>query len=127
MEVIFIPNHYPSEVWDRYRKSGYKLFRYLAVPAQQMMSIDAEQFLLKGRDIMITSLVQGGNQEDCILAKIIDLNGKAVFLRTDRDYYEICVRDKDGTYTAATWQWAFALRDLRQDELWSNMADFLKE
>lgn len=123
---IFIPHHHPPEVWERYRQSGYKLCRYLAIPIQQMTIIDAESFLLKGRDIFINSLVIGGVQDDCVLAKIFTPEGRTAYLKTDRDYFDICIRDETGMDTVATWQWAFAFREFRQDELWSNMADFLK-
>lgn len=125
MNTIFIPKHYSADVWEQYKQKGYKLCRYLAIPAQQMQAIDAEAFLLKGRDIFITSLSTGSDQDSCILAKIFEPGGKSVCLRTDRDFFEIYTRHADGTDTAAYWQWASALRGSRQDELWSNMSDFL--
>ena len=85
-----------------------------------MTIIDAEPFLLKGRDIFINSLVYGGIQDNCVLAKIFTPEGRTAYLKTDRDYFDICIRDEAG-------QWAFAFHEFRQDELWSNMADFLKD
>jgi len=125
MIKIFIPKHYPVEVWEQYKRNGYKLCRYLAVPAQKIQTIDAEKYLLMGRDIFTTSFANGAIQENCVLAKIFEPGGRSVCLRTDRDYFEIYTRDADGTNTVAYWQWAIALRGSRQDELWSNMSCFL--
>lgn len=128
MEVgkIFTPTRYPPEVWEKFRCDGYKLCRYLALPSPEILSIDAETFLLKGRDIFITSSVFGGDQDNCVLAKLFAPEGRAACLRVDRDYFEIFIRDSEGAQTAACWQWAEALRGCRQDELWSNMANFLQ-
>lgn len=128
MEVgtIFIPIRYPPEVWEKYRRDGFRLCRYLALPASEIVSIDAERFLLEGRDIFVTSSIYGGEQDYCVLAKLFEPGGRAACLRTDRDYFEICIRDSEGTQTVAYWQWAYALRGCRQDELWSNMANFLQ-
>ena len=124
--MIFTPNHYPVETWDQYKHDGYKLCRYLALPANQIALIDAETFLLKGKDIFITSLMKGTQQEICVLAKIFAADGRAVCLRTDRDYFDIYIRDSEGTDTVAYWQFAYNLHGCRQDELWCNMADFLR-
>lgn len=127
METIFVPKHFPAEVWEQYKRNGYRLCRYLAIPAQKIQTIDAETFLLKGRDIFITSLSLDGSLEDCVLAKIIGPESRSVYLKTNRDFFEIYTRDANGTDTAAYWQWANAMRGSRQDELWSNMACFLQD
>lgn len=82
--------------------------------------------MFKGRDIFVNSLLYDIRNESCVLAKVFEPGGRSACLRTDRDYFEIDIREADETDTVAYWQMASALHGCRQDELWSNMASFLQ-
>ncbi|MDE7243968.1 MAG: hypothetical protein K2O18_08335 [Oscillospiraceae bacterium] len=122
---MFHPEHFPPETWSRHKQEGYKLRKFLPLAPQRIAEMDAEVFLREGRGFFMTSPGINVNDESCVLAKIFAPDGRAVCLRLDRDYFEIYVRDANGSDSAAVWQFGYTFRDYRQDELWSNMVTLL--
>ena len=122
---MFHPEHFPPETWFRHRQEGYKLRRFLPLAPQQIAEMDAEVFLREGLDFFMTSPGINVNEDSCMLARIFAPDGRTVCLRLDRDYFEIYVRDANGSDSAAVWQFEFIFRGYWQDELWSNMVMLL--
>lgn len=124
-DFLFHPEHFSPETWQQCKQDGYKLRRFLPLPQQQLSEMDAEKFLDEGRHFFMTSPGIDVNKESCVLAKIFAPDGRAVCLWLDRDYFDIYIRDSNGTDSMAYWQFGFTFQDFRQDELWSNMVMLL--
>lgn len=104
--------------WENWNQT-YQIKTYLPISREKRQWLDAYSFLKMAREIFVSL----PDMEDsyCIIAGISTADGRAAYLKIDRDYYEICEKSKAGTRTLAYWQGSLFFRGYMLKELWGNM------
>lgn len=115
---MFVPHHFASMAWAKYKEKGYTLKMFMPIQTKEM---DAQELLAAMRSTYnsFDTIEEGGA---CVFAKITSPKGDAVCLRMDRDYIEIYKKNCQGEITTlASWQSAAYFKGFSQGELWCNM------